>query len=322
MTTPRLNPTTTLRVALPSAMVAALAAGLGASSPASAQSWETLWNDGRAELDGYSLVMPRYGELRRGTVVLIFVKEDLSNGARVKADPGRHPPEDVFPVMKLNVAKDFQTGIYDYNLMTSVFTQLVPHSGRRAGSPAKIVFSAQEWCGAMFEELLFEAKEVRQHRFSYFDGEGDESKTMARPEGSVTVDELPILVRGLPVDLLRPGESRELAILPSLERARLLHRPLDWSKGKLSRGSGTTKLETQAGGFEVETWTADLGNGDRYTYDVERAAPRRLIRWQGPDGEVATLTGSARLEYWKLNREGGESHLSALGLPPTRTTTP
>src|SRR5438477_209587 len=86
-----------------------------------------LWNDGRAELDGYQLVQPRYGQLHKGTVVLVFVKEDFSDSARVKADPGVHPADDVFPVMKLNVVKDFQTGIYDYNLMSSVFVAFEPH---------------------------------------------------------------------------------------------------------------------------------------------------------------------------------------------------
>ena len=77
------------------------------------------WGDGQAELAGYDLIFPRYGHPRRGVAVAIFVTETFSNSARVKADPGKHPASDQFPVMKLNLVKDFQTGIYDYNTMTS-----------------------------------------------------------------------------------------------------------------------------------------------------------------------------------------------------------
>src|SRR5688500_16263336 len=108
-------------------------AGLAPRGASAADDWRALWNDVRAELDTYTLAQPRYGELRKGSVVLIFVKEDFSNSARVKADPGKHPPEDVFPVLKLNSIKDFQTGVYDYNLMTSVFIGLEPAGGRARG---------------------------------------------------------------------------------------------------------------------------------------------------------------------------------------------
>src|SRR5258708_5205492 len=71
------------------------------------------WGDGKAELDGYALTQPRYGQKRAGTAVLIFVTEDFSDSLRVKADPGKHPAADVYPVLKLNFVRDFQTGIYD-----------------------------------------------------------------------------------------------------------------------------------------------------------------------------------------------------------------
>src|SRR5678815_4531164 len=77
-----------------------------------------------------------------GKAVLIFVTEDFSDSLRVKADPGKHPASDVYPVLKLNFVRDFQTGVYDYNVMTSTF--LKTESGF---APAKVSFSAQEWCG-------------------------------------------------------------------------------------------------------------------------------------------------------------------------------
>src|ERR1700704_6625736 len=98
--------------------------------------WKT-WGDGQAELAGYDLTYPRYGELRKGVAVTIFVSETFSNQFRVKADEGKHPASDQFPVMKLNLVQDFQTGIYDYNNMTSAFVPMAPVNSRLAGSLTK-----------------------------------------------------------------------------------------------------------------------------------------------------------------------------------------
>jgi len=283
--------------------------------PAAAQDVMTHWSDGAAELNGYELVQPRYGEARKGTAVLIYVKEDFSESARVKADPGRHPASDVFDVMKLNAVRDFQTGVYDYNMMTSVFATFASRHQRRAGLPAKLTFSSQEWCGMLFEELWMAPDGIEQTRNSYFDGEGSERKKLDLPDDGILIDELPILVRSFPGALLRPGDEQTFAILPSVERARLLHRPLAWAKGTLARSKATETMRVPAGRFEVDRWTARVGD-DRYVYFVERAFPHRLIGWDGPQGETARLRGTKRMKYWELNREGGEKHLADLGLRP------
>ena len=84
-------------------------------------------------MNGYRLVQPRYGAKRAGTAVLIYVTEDFSDSLRVKADPGKHPASDVYPVLKLNAVRDFQTGIYDYNVMTSVFARVAAGLADRQG---------------------------------------------------------------------------------------------------------------------------------------------------------------------------------------------
>lgn len=272
------------------------------------------WHDGRAELNGYRLTQPRYGQAREGTVVLVYVTEPFSESDRVKAENPNRPASDVFDALKLNVVKDFQTGVYDYNVMTSVFVQNRARKDLRAGAPTKLTMSMQEWCGMVFEELLFDPDRIRQERFSYFDGEGTEEGALEWPKGGITVDELPILVRGIHGDLLEPGESVELPLLPSLERTRLRHRDLAWKTGTLARGDEPEKIEVPAGAFEVEVWTAELA-GERYRWFVEAAFPNRLVAWEGPDGERGELTGSARMKYWQRNGEGDERHLKALGLP-------
>jgi|SRR5687768_4872789 len=271
------------------------------------------WQDGKAELASYDLVQPRYGELRKGTAVLIFVTEPFSEKQRVKADPG-HEPKDVFPAFKLNYVKDFPTGVYDYNLMTSVFVSLNEKDKRRAGAPVKIAFSGQEWCGMVFDELLFHPDSIARKRFSYFGSEADAQEKLTRPPDAIAVDELPILVRGIPAPILKPGESKKFAVLGSLERARLLHRPLVHSSGTLSRGRSTRTIEVPAGKFEVEDWTLTIEGGERYAFAVERAFPNRLIEWTGPEGESGRLRGVDRMEYWMLNRNGDEKHLQRIGL--------
>jgi hypothetical protein len=271
------------------------------------------WQDGKAEIASYDLIQPRYGELRKGVAVMIFVTEPFSEELRVKADPG-HDPSDVFPAFKLNYVKDFPTGVYDYNLMTSVFVSLEERQQtKRAGAPVKIAFSAQEWCGMLFDELLFHPDRIDRQRFSYFGSEADAQEKLTHPPGAITVDELPILVRAIPRAILREGETRKLSVLPSLERARLLHRPLRFVQGTLSRAKGTRVVSVPSGKFEVEDWTLEA-EGERYAYAVERAFPHRIIEWTGPEGESGKLRGVDRIEYWKLNRNGDEAHLRRIGL--------
>ena len=279
--------------------------------PALTPEFQAHWFDGNAEVAGYALRQPRYGVLREGTAVMIFVTETFSEEARVKADSGRRPDSDVFTVMKLNLVKDFQTGIYDYNLMTSVFVGLEPHGGRPLGLPAKVTFSAQEWCGNTFEELLFGPGEARRRSFSYFDGEGDRDVRISLPAGAVTQDQLPLLVRGIPESLPLGRSVRPM--LRGSQQATLQHRDYAVVEAVFQVGEETRALRVPAGSFEAKTITVQV-DGMRWVYDVEVAFPHRLIRWRGPDGEQGQLTGAARLPYWQLSGPGGEAALDRLGL--------
>jgi len=99
--------------------------------------------------------------------VTIFVTETFSNALRVKADPGKHPAQDEVPVLKLNLVEDFPTGVYDYNLMSSSFVALTPVNERPAGAPLKVSFSSQEWCGHVWQQMLFDSRAVRLTAHSY-----------------------------------------------------------------------------------------------------------------------------------------------------------
>jgi hypothetical protein len=280
-----------------------------ATRPTRAQDFWAHWGDGKAEIDGYALEQPRYGTLRSGTAVLVYVTEDFSDSLRVKADPGKHPASDVYPVMKLNAVRDFQTGVYDYNVMTSTFLRVAP------GWPvAKVSFSSQEWCGHVWHQVVPRGGRLAGLFHSYFDGEADGTDDLAFPEKGVLEDALPILLRGWNGEYLKPGESRAVPFLPSLLWARLRHRSLAWTQAKIARAATVRGVSVPAGRFDVTTYTVEVADGRKLGFEIEAAPPFRLVRQTGPDGEELALRGSTRLSYWLLNGPGGERYLKKLGL--------
>jgi hypothetical protein len=281
---------------------------LAVAGSSSAQDFWAHWGDGKAELDGYVLKQPRYGAVRTGTALLVFVTEEFSDSLRVKADPGKHPAADVYPVLKLNAVRDFRTGIYDYHVMTSTFLRVA------AGWPvAKVSFSSQEWCGHVWHQIVPRAGRLRGLFHSYFDGEADGGDDLPFPDG-VLEDALPILLRPWKGEFLKPGERRAVPFLPSLLWARLNHRPLAWTKATISRAPATVAVSVPAGRFDVAVYTVEVAGGRRLGFEVEFAPPYRLVRQTGPDGEELALEGSTRLAYWRLNAPGGEAHRKDLGL--------
>ena len=265
------------------------------------------WGDGKGELNGYSLTQPRYGTPRSGTSVMIFVTEPFLDGPKVKDDGGKGD----YQVMKLNWIKDFQTGIYDYNTMTSIFMPLKAFGGRPLGTPGKITFSSQEWCGSLFSTLEFGAKGVERRLLSYFEGESVED-TLPLPEGGISQDTFPILARGLLGELVEVGETRSVQVLPALFDTRMEHSRLAWADGTIQR-EAATPFNTPAGAFSAETWILQ-SQGESMTVRVEASAPHRIVGWSTSKGEEAKLLGSERLPYWRLHKEGDEAMLRVLGL--------
>jgi hypothetical protein len=273
----------------------------------------SVWSDGLAEITAYDLQIPRYDQPREGIAVAIFVTETFSNRDRVKSDPGRHDKSDEFPVMKLNLIKKFQTGIYDYSNMTSAFVALDSVNRRPPGAPAKVSFSSQEWCGHVYGQVLFDSAAARLTSHSYFDGEADHQSTIEYPLEGITEDALPLWARRMAGPIVEPGQTRIVQMLMSLAVSREMHLRPDWRPVTLSRSSEPSKV----GGLEVDTMTASTAH-QKWTFYVERAAPHRLVQWESSTGEKAAMLKSARLPYWKLNQPGGEDALKQLGLSPRR----
>lgn len=297
------------------ALVVAIAIGC-LPARASADAFWTTWGDGKAELGGYRLTQPRYGAARTGSAVLIFVTEDFSDSLRVKADPGKHPASDVFPVMKLNLVRRFQTGIYDYSVLSSTFVRIDATSGEEAFGLVKASLSVQEWCGHVYQQWLRRGVHLIGVSHSYFDGEADTSPVLVIPYGAVFEDAIPILVRGLRGAWLTPGEQREVPFLASGVSARFTHKPQAFSRARISRGKQPERFEPTGRKLDVDVYTVEEIGGATTRYFVEPAGAQRLLGWTRSDGEKATLIDTARLPYWELNHEGEEAALAKLGLRP------
>ena len=135
-----------------STSIGLLAAGLLSFSaiaawPATEPGFGTYWHDGKAELDGYRLTIQRYGHERTGRAVAIYVTEPFSRTKHVKLDDPSKAPGDEIGVLKLNLVRDFQTGIYDYHTILSLF------AAEADFRTVKTAFSSSEWCGQEYEEL-------------------------------------------------------------------------------------------------------------------------------------------------------------------------
>lgn len=279
------------------------------STTVAAQDFSAHWHDGKAEMDGYRLTVSRYGQEREGNAVMIYVTEPFSESKRVKVDDHTKNPGDTFDALKLNLIRDFQTGVYDYNTMVSVFARSSNFE------PVKITFTSAEWCGHVYSELLYDETKIRMAQFSYFEDES-ETRILPRPAGVVSEDNLFILLRGLRGDYLRPGESVTVDYLPGIFFSRLTHREMNLTKATITRRRQSETVEVPAGEFSVFVYeiSADGRNGIFY---VEEEYPHRIVRWELSPDVSGELAGTKRLEYWKLNREGDEKWLETLGLATT-----
>lgn len=268
--------------------------------------WKT-WSDGQAEVTSYALKYPRYGVTREGTAVAIFVTETMAKSLGVKSDPGVRDKADEFPVMKLNLIENFQTGIYDYKLMLQSFVALDEAHGRPAGVAAKIVWSSQEWCGNLFKIARFDDGNVNVVSHSYFDGEGDQENSDPSPAAAVlSEDVLMLWARGMAWPVVAPGETREVPALLALQHSRQKKGPTQWGTAKLSR---ITK-------GDVEEAVATLSDGRTRTFVVEKAAPHRVVSYATSEGVEATRIAVVRNKYWELNKPEGVEALKELGLKP------
>lgn len=173
------------------------------------EAFKKYWYSNEAEITSYKLEQARYGEMRDGNAVLLFVTEPLLSNEQVKAD--KHNTSNI-SVLKLNATKNFHTGIYPYSIMQSVFYPIANNQ-----HALKISCSVQEWCGQVYMQLNNRSDfQVTAH--SYFEGETDEDFNL---NPSILENELWPQLRIDPKSL----PTGIIDIIPSFEYLRLLHIP-------------------------------------------------------------------------------------------------
>lgn len=299
-------------------------------APRTAPTFESHWQDGRAELAGYRWHVVRYGERRAGRCAMITVTEPFSASKHVKMDHPERNPTDTFEALKLNLARTFQTGIYDYHTMVSLFVR------SRDFSTVKVAFTSAEWCGQVYEEALFGPPGVSGVVHSYFEGESRAYRLPAKPRG-IAEDDLFLLLRGLRGDYLPPGRTRSVHLVTSPFVSRLTHRPASWTIADIARARELQGVTVPAGAFRAIHYTVRVGDGRTGRFWIEAAYPHRVLKWSwtaaprgrgragggrpavtgGGDGlDEGELIRSTRLPYWRLNGPGGERYLSEMGLGP------
>ncbi len=265
----------------------------GLSNPAD-EAFGDYWYQGEAEISSYNLDQPRYGEMRRGEAVLIFVTEDLSKSKQVKLDNPTDAGDDAVKVMKLNFSKKFSTGIYPYSMMSSVFT---PVYGNDHPRTLKVTTSSQEWCGHAFTQINLTEKAYRIQQQSYFESEGDRIINL---DPVLLEDEIWNRIR------LNPGSlpTGNLRVIPGTLYQRLAHS--EWKAFE-------AKADLESIDENRKAYRLTYPELDRtLIIRFDAASPYQITGWEetypsgrGPGARMMTtrarLDKSIMLDYWNRN---------------------
>lgn len=251
------------------------------------KAFKDYWYSGTAEITSYKLEQARYGEIREGKAVLIYVTEPFLKDKQVKAD--KNNPNNV-PVLKLNSTKKYQTGIYPYSIMTSSFYPVYDNQ-----HAIKVSFSAQEWCGHVYAQINNKEQfQVKSH--SYFEAEADQDFNL---EKAILENELWNKIRISPEEL----PQGNIQIVPSLEFVRLSHK-------ELKAYDANASLVEKDGHYTYEINYPELERTLTIIFDV--MFPHAIVGWSetfksgfGPSAQSltskATKIKSINTPYWQQN---------------------
>ena len=298
-------------------LVVGLVAARSFASPAP-QRESTYWNDGLAEVSRFALEQQRYGELRKGEAVMIFVSEPFRRDRHVKYEQGSR--RNVTQVLKLNMTRKFLTGIYPYSNMTSIFTPTDKQW------PLKVTSTAQEWCGQRFTQANQTRRGYRFQMNSYFDAEGDQQFNR---NNAILEDGLWTLVR------LAPGKLPvgNFQAIPGNEYCMLFHQEY-----KAHPAHATLREDVSMNGMDgaVSIYRIEYPQlGRHLSIAFESRAPHAIVQWEesfatrptqatrstqatrpGGDPHITrgVRTHVQKLEYWKMNGSEFEARRDELGL--------
>lgn len=139
--------------------------------------FHSYWYNYGAEISRFELEQSRYGEVHPGHAILIFVTEPFLPDIQVKSDYEASREKSI-PILKLNLIKRFNTGIYDYSMMKSVFTP-IPSEQQQLSKTLKVSTTRQDWCGHVYLQYNLERDHYKVKQYSYFEKEGDKDVTIS-----------------------------------------------------------------------------------------------------------------------------------------------
>jgi len=262
---------------------------------------EAHWFDG-AEIARYELSQSRYGAERPGHAELIFVTEPFLPEAQVKRDYG---DKDAVWVLKLNALRTFNTGIYSYRTMRSIFT---PTGGSSYPHALKANLTQQDWCGQIYHQLNRRRGRLEGELRSYFQREGDRDYAL---EGDVWAeDELWTLLR-LDPEALPTGSFR---MLPGLLFQRFAHKLPEPAEARAKL------IDTVEGRRAYVIVYPKLGRELIIFFKAD--FPRVITGWRertGPDEPYTTARLAhlkSKVYYWEQNRPEDSERRRELGLQP------
>ena len=255
------------------------------------------WDSGLAEITRYELKQGIYGSMYEGEAILLFVTEPFSTLTQVKDDSGQDPNAE--RILKLNAFKRFNTGVYDYSIMTSVFSSPNPS---KALPTYKVTTSVQDWCGQIFNQWNQREGAWESELRSYFQAAGDKDETVklvAHEDG--IWNRLRLDPQSLP--------QGKLEMIPSSAYLRLRHKALKPYQVEATLSSGSYKLH-----YPELNRTLSI--------QFKSKAPFEITGWQEtyPDRGDKLLTTEAkkthqlRSYYWEQNQPSFLKLRKKLGL--------
>lgn len=265
------------------------------------EEFKKFWFKGEAEVASFDLQQSRYGDIHQGHAVMIFVAEDFSLSKQVKLDYPQGAGSDKASVMKLNMVKKFNTGIYPYSMMLSAFTPIErgyqPHS-------LKTSSSIQEWCGHVYTQMNLMEDAYSLKEYSYFEFEGDSEREV---EISLLEDEIWNLIRLDPA-LLPVGTQ---SIIPGAFDSRLRHKRINPVRADL-------KL-SEANAEGLREYSISYSSGRTLAISFDAAFPHRIMGWKEtlPSGQqtIASRKTGRMIDYWTRNDPGDSYLRDELSLP-------
>lgn len=256
----------------------------GGSAGAQAFSRLAVWDDGLAELCYYDASETIYGRTRNYTRVMLVNREWLNSEQMVKSES--KSTQDL-PVFKTNLIEEIPTENYNYRYMATVFL------GRPELRFEKLSASSQEWCGTTFQRAVRRGTGIDVESFSYFEGEADRHATLPADSDLYPLAAMFLLAR----EVSSTGVSKPVRVLPKMRSTHgIAPEP---SVGLLSREEAARQVRTSLGAIHCRRVMLSNGAGEKVaSYDIEAAAPYRVVAHEHVDGLRLVLRYSERRAYW------------------------